>query len=410
MKHKKLIAVALTAACVFGGAALGGCSDKSADDNNRNAEIYAVYQTYVAYAEEQGDTALSYEQWLESIKGEKGDKGDKGNDGEKGDKGDKGDTGDKGDKGGDGKYIVSAKQVFADKWKIAYYFEFTFSDDSKITTESSAVVTVDEAKTYVAQSPEEREALRGYGVKEEKISYEPVFDPVEYAFAAPLNNMGTVVRGNGDFIKDEVKGYCAHRGVDFAAVGGDEVFVGYDGVVTQIITDSRYKDGFLRYGTQIVIEHAEGLQSVYDCIDAKEGLKVGDRVNKGDVIGTVTSVKYNVDVTAKNSGTVESVEKNDKGQTVIEVGYVKIWTIIDEEGVERTGQESLTDRYTLDNPSKEFNVGDSVSASDLLGTRITSYNGSECLLGDHLHFEIITSGENVDPKPYLGIAEPPAEG
>ena len=48
---------------------------------NQNNEIYSVYTTYVAYAEENGQTPLSYEEWLASIKGEKGETGANGVDG-----------------------------------------------------------------------------------------------------------------------------------------------------------------------------------------------------------------------------------------------------------------------------------------------------------------------------------------
>lgn len=86
-------------------------------NNTPKTEQRKVYEAYVAYAEASGDTVLSYEEWLETVKGPKGDKGDTGAQGPKGDtgatgaqgeKGDKGDTGaqgdkgDKGDKGDDG--------------------------------------------------------------------------------------------------------------------------------------------------------------------------------------------------------------------------------------------------------------------------------------------------------------------
>lgn len=395
MKSKKVIAAALAGACIMIGAAFGGCSVKgneNSDGNsenvnseNVNSEIYAVYQTYAAHASAQGDAVLSYEQWLQSIKGEDGKDGAKG------------------DKGEDGKYIVSAKQVFADRWQIAYYFEFTFSDDSKITTESTAVVTIDPDKIYVAQTEEECTALRGYGVAEEKINYAPVYDPAEYAFAAPLKNIETVITNHGDFGEYALGAFTSHKGLDFTASAGEEIFAGFDGVVTKITADGRDKYNSFRYGTQIVIEHAYGLQSIYDCIDAKEGLKVGDRVNKGDVIGTVTSVQYDIDQNATNSGTVGSVVKDEKGQTAIEVYYEVTMVYTDEEGVEQTVKQTLYDNYTLKNPSKEFNVGDSVSKGELLGTNTVSHNGSEWKLGDHLHFEIIINGVSEDPKPYLGI-------
>ena len=46
--------------------------------NNENEQILQIYDIYVVHAKENGETPLSYEDWLLSIKGEKGDKGDKG--------------------------------------------------------------------------------------------------------------------------------------------------------------------------------------------------------------------------------------------------------------------------------------------------------------------------------------------
>ncbi len=68
-------------------------SDVSTDDGSDNLadkDILAVYNTYVAYSQENGNTPLSYEEWLLSIKGDKGDTGAQGIQGEKGDKGDTG--------------------------------------------------------------------------------------------------------------------------------------------------------------------------------------------------------------------------------------------------------------------------------------------------------------------------------
>ena len=51
------------------------------DDNNIEDEFKNAYALYVAYQEANNLTAVSYEEWLKTIKGEKGDKGDKGDDG-----------------------------------------------------------------------------------------------------------------------------------------------------------------------------------------------------------------------------------------------------------------------------------------------------------------------------------------
>lgn len=70
MKTKKKVLLALlSATCItagaFGLAACGG-------GDNRNADIVGVYNQYVAYAEANGETPLTYEAWLNSIKGQPG--------------------------------------------------------------------------------------------------------------------------------------------------------------------------------------------------------------------------------------------------------------------------------------------------------------------------------------------------
>ena len=104
MKKTKIL-VALTTVVVSAVAALGLTACKKQTDN-KNAEIYAIYTEYVAYAESNGEKPLSYEEWLSTIKGEKGDKGDKGEQGEKGENGKDGvdgKDGEQGEKGEDGK-------------------------------------------------------------------------------------------------------------------------------------------------------------------------------------------------------------------------------------------------------------------------------------------------------------------
>ena len=153
MKGKKrwlsILCLALTAVgcCALGACSgfdlsgNGGVSTSSSNQSEEKNEIRQVYAKYVAYVEEKGETPLSYEMWLISIRGqdgvdgltpfigengnwwigtldtgvrasgEKGDKGDQGEQGiqgEKGDKGDQGETGaqgpqgEKGDKGDQG--------------------------------------------------------------------------------------------------------------------------------------------------------------------------------------------------------------------------------------------------------------------------------------------------------------------
>ncbi len=119
MKKTKILVV-LTTVAVSAVAALGLTACKKQSDY-RNAEIYAVYTEYVAYAESNGEKPLSYEEWLSSIKGEKGDKGDKGEQGEQGEKGENGKDGvdgkdgEQGEKGEQGERGVGIEKVEYDK-------------------------------------------------------------------------------------------------------------------------------------------------------------------------------------------------------------------------------------------------------------------------------------------------------
>lgn len=74
MKLKKLVKCSLATALIFGSVgAISGCKK----DNNtiEKTQQEEVYNLYVQYMSAKGETPLTYEQWLESIKGEKGEDG-----------------------------------------------------------------------------------------------------------------------------------------------------------------------------------------------------------------------------------------------------------------------------------------------------------------------------------------------
>ena len=86
MKNRKRLLAVLSLACALtGGVGLASCN--GGGGNLEPTQIEQVYQQYVAHAEENGQTPLSYEEWLASIKGEKGEQGIQGVQGEKGEKG-----------------------------------------------------------------------------------------------------------------------------------------------------------------------------------------------------------------------------------------------------------------------------------------------------------------------------------
>ena len=75
--------------------------------------------------------------------------------------------------------------------------------------------------------------------------------------------------------------YCEHVGVDFTAAAGTQVLAADDGTIESI-----YKDDVL-LGTEIVINHGNGLKTVYRFVTEADGIKVGDKVQRGDVIATI---------------------------------------------------------------------------------------------------------------------------
>ena len=97
---------------------------------------------------------------------------------------------------------------------------------------------------------------------------------------SPLESV-TVLNDYGFYHNKTLNAYYEHSGVDFTATAGPNVLDVEDGVV-----ESVYKDDIL-IGTEIVINHGNGLKSVYCYVTENEGLKAGDSVKKGDVIGVV---------------------------------------------------------------------------------------------------------------------------
>jgi murein DD-endopeptidase MepM/ murein hydrolase activator NlpD len=69
--------------------------------------------------------------------------------------------------------------------------------------------------------------------------------------------------------------------MDFYAEEGAEVFAVYDGVVESVETT-------LLDGVNIVIDHENGLKTVYNSLADGDMVSVGDAVAKGEVIGAVS--------------------------------------------------------------------------------------------------------------------------
>ena len=108
---KKIAQWILLGLCVLtSGLALASCDFGNTNSGTQQpTEIEQVYNQYVVYVTAEGQTPLSYEDWLATIKGEKGDKGDKGEQGVQGEQGPQGEQGIQGEQGPQGEQGVQGE-------------------------------------------------------------------------------------------------------------------------------------------------------------------------------------------------------------------------------------------------------------------------------------------------------------
>ncbi len=136
----------------------------------------------------------------------------------------------------------------------------------------------------------------------------------EMVFSLPVEN-GTVATTFSFWYNQTLNRYNLHQGIDFQAEAGTNVTAAYDGTVSSI-TDTLLEGGC------VIIDHGNGLQTVYASIDAAQ-LKVGDGVSKGDVIGTV-SAAADVMGNEYNEGSHLHFEVRENGKAVDPASYLDL--------------------------------------------------------------------------------------
>ena len=114
---------------------------------------------------------------------------------------------------------------------------------------------------------------------------EPVVTVPE-GMVSPLETV-SVLNDYGFYHNKTLNTYYEHAGIDFSAAAGTQVRAVESGVIESI-----YKDDIL-LGTEIVVDHGDGLKTVYRFVTEAEGLKVGNKVEKGEVIATVAEANGN---------------------------------------------------------------------------------------------------------------------
>ena len=71
-----------------------------------------------------------------------------------------------------------------------------------------------------------------------------------------------------------------HNGIDLAAEAGSRVIAASSGTVEEVRNDDLY-------GTTVVIDHGNGLKSIYSNLAGTPAVAKGDTVSAGSVIGSV---------------------------------------------------------------------------------------------------------------------------
>lgn len=109
----------------------------------------------------------------------------------------------------------------------------------------------------------------------------PVSAPI--TFIMPVENATKIGDYSDQMVFNSTLGrYSAHKAVDFFASEGTNVLAVYDGTIESVNTE------FLT-GTTVVIDHGNGLKTVYNSLLDGENVTVGQRVKTGDVIGEVSA-------------------------------------------------------------------------------------------------------------------------
>lgn len=119
---------------------------------------------------------------------------------------------------------------------------------------------------------------------DEPVNPDPPVKPTvtEIVFAMPVE--GSVIKEYNEVsvFSPTLQRFTVHYAMDFAAPAGTPVCAAYAGTVESITTN------YLK-GVTVTVDHGDGLKSVYNSLEDGEQVTVGQKVEKGDIIGTVGS-------------------------------------------------------------------------------------------------------------------------
>ena len=147
---------------------------------------------------------------------------------------------------------------------------------------------------------------------DEPTNAEPVDIPV--TFILPVQNPTSVGVYSETMVWSSTLGrYSTHTAIDFFAEEGTEVLAVYDGTVKSVETT-------LLQGTTVVIDHGDGLTTVYNSLADGDSVTVGQKVSKGAVIGKVSLSNRQESA----SGAHLHFEVMEDGKTIDPTKYLEI--------------------------------------------------------------------------------------
>lgn len=114
---------------------------------------------------------------------------------------------------------------------------------------------------------------------------------------------------------ETLKQWETHNGIDFQAASGSSVYSILDGKVIDVYSN-------VLEGSVVVIEHADGVVSKYASLDETLKVNVGDSVNRGQVLGTISqSASSEID-----AGAHLHFSLTDDGNKIDPASYLNIAT------------------------------------------------------------------------------------
>ena len=137
----------------------------------------------------------------------------------------------------------------------------------------------------------------------------------EVVFSLPVSG-ATVSTGYTFWYNSTLNRYNLHTGVDFKAEAGTSVTAAYAGTVESVTQT-------LLEGGKVVIDHGNGLKTEYASIDVSESLRAGDKVEQGDVLGTVSAAADAMG-NEYNEGAHLHFEVVENGESIDPVAYLDL--------------------------------------------------------------------------------------